>query len=246
MEIIKPKIFQNFPEVKCGFSTKVGHNNEPPFHFNMSHSVGDDPKNVESNRMKFFAHFGLGKNEVALQRQVHSDIVTKVNKSGLIGESDAMITSKKNLGLAVSSADCAPVFLFDSRNKVIAAIHSGWKGTKEKITLKTCEKLSQDFSSKPEDLFCYIGPSISQENYEVGKEFDQFFNMKYLKYHNDKYHLDVKSANLDMLLDFGIPRSQIEVSKLCSFEEKYLHSYRREGKRSGRALGLIVIKDENE
>jgi YfiH family protein len=130
---------------------------------------------------------------------------------------------------------------------VIAAVHSGWKGTQKKILKKTLNNLRHHFNSEADNLYIYIGPSISQKNYEVGKEVAVLFEQKYLKFENGKIYLDVVGANVDMLLEFGISNEQIEVSTLCTFEQKdLLHSYRRDGKLSGRSLGVIAMKVENE
>jgi hypothetical protein len=106
--------------------------------------------------------------------------------------------------------------------------------------------LSLHFNCKPENLFVFIGPSISQKNYEVGKEVAVLFDQKYLMFENGKIFLDVLNANIDFLYSFGIPETNIEISNLCTYEEKdLLHSYRRDGERSGRSLGVIAIKDKN-
>ncbi|MGE5430737.1 MAG: peptidoglycan editing factor PgeF [Syntrophomonadaceae bacterium] len=247
MVILQNLIFRKYPEIVFGFSTKIDSDSKPPYFFNMSLSVGDDPARVKRNRKEFFKALNLSEKTVALQKQTHSDICTYTEESGLCGESDAMITDKKNLGLGVSVADCTPVFLYDPKNKVIAAVHSGWRGTQKKILSNVLKKMSDEFNSSPEDLAAYIGPSISQDNYEVGKEFIDLFDPKYLKPCEDKYLLDVKGANLDMLLEAGVPKSAIQVSSLCTFRmENLLHSYRRDGLESGRLLGIIAMKDKHE
>ncbi|AFH50082.1 Hypothetical protein IALB_2379 [Ignavibacterium album JCM 16511] len=243
MFIIKPYIFNRFPEIVCGFSTKIGLNRKAPYFFNLSHSVGDDEKSVNENRIAFFNYFGLTSDNISLPRQIHSDIVTVVDSASVCGESDAMITEKTNLGLVISAADCTSVYIYDFKLKVIAAIHSGWRGTKEKIVDKTLQIMLNDFNCKPEHLFVYIGPSISQANYEVGKEVAEQFDGKYLKLINNKFFLDVAGANYDMLINRGIPISHIQKSNLCTYEySELLHSYRRDGIKSGRSLGLIAIK----
>lgn len=239
MKIIKSKIFEDRSEIKFGFSTKIGLNREAPFHFNMSKSVGDDPKKVDENLRAFFSELGLSENQIAFQKQVHGDQIRIVTEPGLRGESDAMITNQSNIGLAISTADCTPIFIYDPITKIIAAVHSGWRSTQKRIVEKTLGKLKTEFDCSPADLICYIGPCISQKNYEVSTDFKDYFDSKYLQPENDKYKLNLKSANYDMLREFGIPANNIEVSELCSFEEDYLHSYRREGKVSGRALGVI-------
>ncbi len=78
------------------------------------------------------------------------------------------------------------------------------------------------------------------------KQMNNIVYNKYLLYDNQKIYLDLKSANADMLINNGIPISQIEVSELCTYEEKdLLHSYRRDGKYSGRAIGLIAMRKTN-
>jgi len=243
MYIIKPHIFSRYPEIIFGLSTKIGLRRLPPFCFNLSYSVGDDLQIVDENRKEFFNAIGLPVHSVAYQKQIHSDIITTANCGGDIGESDAIITDKKNIGLAVSIADCTPIFLYDFKNQVIAAVHSGWRGTEKQILSKTLLKLQQQFNTSPQNLIAYIGPSISQANYEVGNDVTEKFNPKFVVKKNNKFYLDVSGANYFMLLDFGIPTNQIQKSDLCSYEYgELLHSYRRESEKSGRSLGVIAIK----
>lgn len=242
IKIIKSRLFENYPEVIFGFSTKIGLGRNHPFYFNMSKSVEDDEKIVNENRNEFFKELNLKADQIAYQKQIHSKTVRIVDSPGMHGEGDALITNKEGIGLAVSSADCAPIFIYDNQKKVIAGIHSGWKGTSQKIVEETLTVLQDNFTCNPNNLIVYIGPSISQMNYEVGKEFENIFDPKYLHPQNGKFKLDVKQANYDMLINFGISESQIEVSNLCSYQEEYLHSYRRDGLKSGRAFGIIALQ----
>ncbi len=244
MLIVKPFIFKQHPEIECGFSTKVGPNANPPYYFNLSYSVGDRKEIVDINRKLFYNELGLNENMVSYQKQVHKDNIREVNVSGNCGESDALITTSKNLGLAISSADCPAIFIYDPVQKIIAAVHSGWRGTKRKIIQKTIIKLKEEFHSNPSDLICYIGPSISQKNYEVSEEVAQKFDDEFILKNENKFYLDLSGANYKMLIDEGVKEINIQVSGLCSFEyESLLHSYRRDGQKSGRALGVITIRD---
>jgi polyphenol oxidase len=246
MVVLKSRILSGFPEINFGFSTKIGLKRTAPFFFNMSLTGTDKKEIVLENRTAFFNYLGLHKDEIVLQKQIHSDIITYVSKGGAVGESDALITDKFNIGLAISSADCTPAFIYDKKNKVIAGVHSGWRGTEKKILQKTLFRLFTDFNSSPENLFVYLGPSISQKNYEVGAEVTSGFNNKYYEPQGEKFFLDVPAANYDILIEAGIPGKNIEKSILCTYEMKdLLQSYRRDGKYSGRALGVIVLKDKN-
>ncbi len=243
MLILKPNIFKKYPGIIFGFSTKFGADRNAPYYFNTSFSVGDNPEIVKENRKIFYEYLGLSEVTVAYQKQIHSDIISVVDRGGNCGESDAIITVKKNLGLAVSVADCVPIFIYDKMQLVISAVHSGWRGTEKKILLKTLEKLNDEFNSKPEDLIVYLGPSISQVNYEVGAEVDEKFEKRYLIPKENKFLLDVAQVNYDILIKFGVKKSNIQKSGLCTFEmNEFLHSYRKSGKYSGRSLGIIALK----
>ncbi len=243
MKIIKAKIFFQFPEIIFGMSTKFKIDKNDKFQFNMSFSINDESERVKSNRHLFFETLGLSKEDVAYQTQIHSDIIKTAAYGGKVGDSDAIITPRKGIGIAISMADCVGIFIYDKVEKVIAGVHSGWRGTKQEILKKTLLQLQSDFDSSPENLYVYIAPSISQKNYEVGNEVAEQFDEKYVIPTSDKYLLDVSRINYDMLIDFGIPKSQIEHSELCSYDESYIHSFRRDKNESGRAFGVIAIKE---
>jgi len=247
MLILEPYIFKEFSEIVLGFSTKYGRDYIPPFYFNLSLSVDDDRGKVINNRNQFFGSLGISPGNAAFQKQVHGDNITYVTAPGHSGESDSMITAKKGIALCISTADCTAVFIYDIRRKIVAAVHSGCRGTHKRITEKTVRKLKSDFNCNPGDLFVYLGPSINQVNYEVGKDVAELFDSGYLNTSDGKFFLDVSSANYDMLINEGIPPCQIQQSSLCSFEYiELFHSYRRDGKRSGRSLGIIAMKEPDE
>jgi YfiH family protein len=244
MLIIKPFIFRQFPEITFGFSTKIGLDRKGPYFFNLSYSVGDDKILVEDNRKKFFVELGLNENHISYQKQIHSDGIMEVNTSGNCGENDALITSNKNLGLAISSADCPAIFIYDPLKKIIAAVHSGWRGTEKKILKKAVQKLKNDYQCKPDNLVCFIGPAISQRNYEVSDDVALKFDEEFIRRKNNKCYLDLVSANLKMLIEEGIKTYNMQISNLCTYEyNSLLHSYRRDGLKSGRALGVIAMKE---
>ncbi|MCX6151683.1 MAG: peptidoglycan editing factor PgeF [Ignavibacteriales bacterium] len=245
MIVLKSILFNQFPELIFGFSTKVWNNEIPPYYFNLSLSVGDDEEIVKKNREQFFNFLELGLDKIVFQKQIHSDIVKYVDKPGFSGEGDSLITDKPNIGLAVSVGDCTPIFIYDKLNKVISAVHSGWRSTQKQILKKTLQKLKDDFNSQPENIYAYIGPSITQKNYEVGNEVAELFDPKYSMPVGEKFLLNVQKVNYDMLIKFGIPSTHIQVSNLCTYESKnMLHSYRRDGAKSGRSYGVLAFKSK--
>jgi YfiH family protein len=204
--------------------------------------VDDNPDTVINNRKIFFSELGLHK--VVTQKQVHGDRIEIITNAETVSESDAMITDRPGLGLAISTADCNSIFIYEPKNKIIAAVHSGWRGTQKRILNKVLVILKEEFKLSAGNLICYLGPSISQKNYEVGKEVANLFDKKYLKSDSGKIFLDVTRVNYDILINSGVKKENVQVSNLCSFENKnLLHSYRRDGLKSGRALGVIAIKN---
>lgn len=243
MFIIKPYIFNQFPQITAAVSTIIGLEREAPYYFNLSFNVKDDEDRVLENRNLFFEKLGFEENEIAFQNQIHSDIIKVVDSAGNSGEGDALITSKKNLLLVLTIADCTPVMIYDSGNQVIAAVHSGWRGANKKILENTLRLMRNEFNTKGADLMVYLGPSISQINYQVGEEVANLFDQKYILNSSGKTFLDVASVNYDMLIDFGVKRNNIQRSFLCTYQMKDIfHSYRRDGNKSGRSLAVIGIK----
>lgn len=243
MLILKPYIFNRYPEIISGVSTKTGEGRKAPYFFNISFSVGDNKIIVEENRKSFFLQLGISPENAAYQSQVHGDNISFVTVGGLAGESDAMITDKPGIALAITIADCVPVLLYEPVRKIIAGVHSGWKGTHKKILHKTLEKLIE-LNCSPENITAFIGPSISKNIYEIGDEVKVLFEDKYIHKRSGKYFLDVSGVNSDILLDFGIKKNNIQDSHLCTYAMKdILHSYRRDGKKSGRSFAVIAMKE---
>ena len=240
--ILKSSLFMQFDKIRFGFSTKLFNYKNSPFFSNMSFEIGDDRQKVFENRKLFADKLNIDFNYVAYQHQIHSDIITYVENPGFVGDADAMYTDKKNLALAVGSADCNTIFFYDTKKEVIAAIHSGWRGTHKRIAEKTIYALQEKFSSKPENIFAYMPPAITYLNYQVGKDVSEKFSNKFVHKIGDSIYIDVTKANYTMLLNAGIPAEQIQVSNLCSFANANLfHSYRRDKENSGRAWGMIYM-----
>lgn len=243
MFIIKPHIFNNFPQITAAVSTTVGLKRQAPYYFNLSPNVNDDNKKVMENRQAFFSNIGFNENEIAYQYQIHSDIITVTDSAGNCGDSDALITSRKNLLLVLTIADCTPILIYDFKNQVIAAVHSGWRGAENQILKKALLRMNELFKTKGEDLLVYLGPSVSQINYEVSEDVAGLFNKKYLQNYNGRLLLDVANANYDMLMDFHVKKNNIQKSVLCTYQMKgLLHSYRRDRNKSGRSLAVIGIR----
>jgi YfiH family protein len=236
-------IFSRFNVLKVLSGTKCVGVIPPTYFLNLSFNVNDSAKNVETNRRLFFDTIKVNQNDVAFTKQIHSDVVTVVQSAGTYTDCDALITNKNGIFLSISVADCVPIFLYDCNKHVIAAIHSGWKGSKNKILLKTIKVMEKEFNSQTKDIFAYIGYSASKCCYEVESDVAFQFEEKYYQRENEsKFLLDLKSFNTDILIETGLPKEQIEVSEFCTIcNPNFLHSYRRDGKDAGRMFGIIGL-----
>lgn len=169
-------------------------------------------------------------------------------------DTDGLTTNRKDKILSLTFADCMPIYLFDENKKVIGNIHSGWRGTTKKIAGKAIEFMKQNYGSDPKDIVCVIGPTIRKCHFEVRQDVrDIFYNeFKYMKNINDiieynqdtkTYFIDAVQINKNLLAETGIPEKNIIDSKVCTCcNSNIIHSYRTEGKNSGRNTAIIALK----
>jgi hypothetical protein len=175
-------------------------------------------------------------NKVSSLKQIHSNLVLLADRTGLIGEGDALITSQAGLAISIRTADCYPILLVDTRNRAIAAIHAGWRGTATQIAVKTLEKMSAEFGTHPSDVLAAIGPGIGTCCYEVGDEVASQFGL------SGRTHLNLISENRKQLESSGVPVQNIEALGVCTFcDVERFFSYRREKEKAGRMTSFIRI-----
>lgn len=243
MFIIRSEIFSQFPEIVFGMSTRQP-NSKVPFDNNMSVTVGDDALNVSANRKNFFTTLGITEEHISFPMQEHTDVVRITTHPERYPHCDALVTDKKNLFLAVSVADCTPIMLFDPIRQIVAGIHAGWRGTSKRIVTNTLQLMRQQWNVLPEHIIAFIGPSAGICCYEVGEEVAQLFPSECTRTaKHGKYLLDVKKANLLELLANGVQESHIEVHPDCTIHNRQYHSFRRDGKQSGRMLAVIGMRE---
>lgn len=192
----------------------------------------------------------LNVDEVIYIRQIHSDRVVVYDKNPadfIEEEGDAIITDKKNVAIGVFTADCVPVILLDSKKDVCAAIHSGWKGTINKITEKTIRRMQEVYGCNIGDIEAFIGPHIRQCCYEVSEELkDEFIDRMDV----DKEilfkgrNLSLEECILSTLRNVGVNECNINSLKLCTYcsDKIKLHSYRKSDGNYGRMFSFIILK----
>ena len=245
IQVVRSEKLSAFRAVVCGCSVRLGGVSRPPLGMNLSFNVGDVRDNVIENRKRFFGTLGLKSAGVAFTRQCHSATVKTVVLPGEYDACDGLITSTSNLPLAISVADCLPVLLFDPDRHVIAAVHAGWRGSASHIIKQAVKKLQAEFRSASASLIAFLGPAAGACCYEVGQEVADRFDADVLAIRFGRIFLDLKKENARQLLDLGVDEKNIETSQFCTIcTPSLFHSYRRDGKQSGRMMGVICLIDE--
>lgn len=217
-------------EANVRFFTRRGGVSEPPFDsLNVSVKVGDDREAVTENigRIKD----ALEVSSSAWVQQVAGDDVIRVDKAGLAGRADALITGEENLALAVAVADCVPVALVGERE--VGMVHSGWRGTLSGIAGKTVQEMGGS------EARAYIGPCIRRCCYEVSEELAEEFAGWFGSDVVTGRNLSLPAAITTNLQECGV--EEVHDLGLCTgCRPDLFYSHRKEGPLTGRSLASVV------
>jgi hypothetical protein len=274
LQILQTPAFSKLPWLIHAFSTRPGGisplENEKVL--NLGFTDWDTRENVQENRRRFQSAAGAEGLPLVTLKQFHSDVIHLFDTaSNDPCRGDASITNRPNLLLAIQTADCVPILLVDPKNRAIAAIHAGWRGTLARIAAKTIGKMQMHFATDPRDLLAAIGPSVGPCCYEVGTEvatqflsqfpdapdyFDEFRTgdepnpIQWLNMMPPGHQpppkgvlLDLRKANRSQLLATGLRPQNIHTIDLCTAcRPDLLFSYRKQGPTSGRLMSIIALR----
>lgn len=246
------------------FSSRYGGVSRVPYaSLNIGYHVGDDPDAVLENRKICAASMGIALDSWIIPEQVHGNLVAVVNETqrgagafhaqSSIAGVDGLITNQRNLALVIMAADCVPILLYDPVEQVIAAVHSGWKGTKNHIVVRTIERMKQEFSCLSENIRVALGPSIRRCCYEVDVRVanemrKEFGNQVLFPRFGDKQHflLSLQHCIRLDLLQQGVHATHItDCGRCTSCQTTSYFSHRRENGQTGRLLGAIVLRGDS-
>jgi polyphenol oxidase len=260
LEIIHYPILSRFPELQHFCTTRQGGVSLGTYGtFNISPFSGDNTENQQANFSILASKLQNLPQQIIFPYQTHSDKVKIINsdffelpesdKITYLDGIDALITNIQLVCIGVTTADCVPILIYDRVNKVIAAVHAGWRGTCSRIVEKTIQQMIITYGTKPEDVFASIGVSISPVAYNVGEELVEEFEKanfpipEIFNRHDNELYLNLWEANKWLLMQSGIPENQIEVAGICSFTNSNDYfSARKLGIKSGRMLSGIMLK----
>ncbi len=264
--LVFPKIEQ-LEFVDHLFSTRIGGVSKGYFsECNLSYTRGDDKEAVDENYRLVADALGHGKtlDDFVCSFQTHTTNVKVVTEADRgkgpkiqrdYTDIDGLVTNVPGIILGTFHADCPPVFFIDPEKRAIGLSHSGWKGTKGRISAKTIEKMQENYGTNSSDLICAIGPSICGPCYEIGedvaKEFKAEFTEDELKeyellvpYPNGKYRLYLWNIIKLTLMQSGVKEENILVTDICTkCNPDLLFSHRVHGENRGNLCAFLSIKD---
>jgi len=239
-------------EVEHAVLSRLGGVSKKPFDsLNVSFNVNDNASDVQQNRQLVLKAFGLANKSLVSAIQTHSKNVCVVDKNFMenyeagyeVNDVDAFITQEPGVALMVKVADCQAILMFDPVQKVIAALHAGWRGLMQDISGETIAVLQKNFGVKSENLIVGISPSLgpccsffSDPYQELSKDFKP-----YIKQNNT---VDLWKFSTDQLVRYGVKADHIELARVCSMcggGEKF-YSFRRDRGVTGRFGVLIFLR----
>ena len=218
----------------------------------------NDKTDLMQSYKKVSEALGFDYKTIVKPYQTHTDRIEVVNDAkGEFDEVDGLITNSENIFLCTTSADCTSLLFYDDDKKVIADIHSGWKGTLQKIGKKAIEKMLKEFNCNPKNIICCIGPCIKKCHFEVDEDVMLLFKDEF-KYsgkineivevgriveNRQKYNIDTTLINKILLQEAGLLPDNIIDSGICTVcNSDSFHSYRVDKEKSGRNGAFIGMK----
>jgi polyphenol oxidase len=211
--MIKSKKLSRFKNIEHAFFNKLGGKSNGIFKsLNCGPGSSDKQKNIKKNLEIVSNKIKAVSKKIILLNQIHSSrfhYISKSSKTPNKLEGDALITDKKKMPIAVLTADCAPILIYDENKKMVAAIHAGWKGAYKGIIKKVIKFMIKKGCSL-KNITAAIGPCISSKNYQVKEDFIKKFIKKdkknilfFKKINNKNYfslnkyvHFQLKTLNI--------------------------------------------------
>jgi YfiH family protein len=248
--------FSFFPHLVHAFSPR-SFEREKGIHEELLLGRKTDSRSSSQHRQLLLENLNIDSNELFFVKQVHGDRVFVLDdpqhSSDQVEqeEADALVTHLTEKPIAVLTADCVPVILYDPEKHVIGVIHAGRKGTQMCIVAKTISILSRVYGSRPQDMVMALGPAIGGCCYEVEDSCIVPFRENYQEWEdfvtansNSRFMLDLLKANAMDGVRAGIAKDNIHQSGECtSCNNDRWFSYRREGT-TGRIVSLAMLREK--
>lgn len=239
-----PLVVALAPGVTAAFTTRAGGVSDAPYGtLNLAPHVGDDPAAVETNRKNAAAALGLDAARVTWCDQVHGDSVATVTRHDAgrtFDATDGLVTTERDVPLAVMAADCVPVLLADRRRGVLGAVHAGRRGLVGGV-VEVAVGTMLDLGAVREDVVVAVGPAIGPCCYEVGEdvaaEVSDVLPVTRATTREGRTALDLTAGVRFVLAREGV-RSVTTVGGCTAHQPGVFFSHRRDGT-TGRHAGIV-------
>ena len=216
--IVSKKLFTN--KISHGFFNKSGGKSKGIYKsLNCGLGSRDKKTHIKKNLKIVKDQIGKTSKDIFLLNQIHSNKFIYINQNSKFKsrkiKADAIITNQTKLPIAVLTADCAPILLYDPKKNLVAAIHAGWKGAFKGIVTKVIKFMLKK-GSKHKDIIAVIGPCIGKKNYNVKEDFRKKFVKKSKK--NKIFFTNRKNR-----IYFDLPnfiRSQLKTNNIINIDMK--------------------------
>ena len=216
----------------------------------------DENDQAPANYEKICEALNIDSNKIIKSAQKHTDVVKDIKEYTTENFEfvDGFITNKKNIPLVTKYADCTPIILYDKIKNVIGNVHSGWRGTLQKISVEAVRLMEEKYNCNPADIIVCIGPCIKQCHFQVEEDFIDKFKQEFgnvEKYYKigevvegkQKYYFDTTNLIIDYLTEIGINRENIFDSNICSVcNVANMSSYRAEKEKADRNMNIVMLK----
>ena len=217
---------------------------------NMSLCFGDT-QDALVNRKKFLTGLNIDYRKLITAKQVHGNNVEYVTGKNIgngaldyessVIDADGLITDQRNVPIAILTADCLSVFIYDPIRPAIAVLHAGWRSTEKNISQAGVNRMREKFGSHPEDLQIGFGPSIRACCFEVKMDFKSTFAFGLLK-RDGRVFMDIALINRRQLVDCGVKEENIFDPEFCTFSDDGFFSFRKEATAAGRLISVMMLK----
>ncbi|MBS3758396.1 MAG: peptidoglycan editing factor PgeF [Desulfobacterales bacterium] len=243
-------LFKGFTDLVHGvFGRHGGYSPVPYDSLNVGLNGGDAPDRVQLNRCRVADCMGANR-PLVFARQVHGTDVASLKRKDTISDrvkippditADAMVTDIPGMPLGIQLADCQAILMYDPLNRVVANVHSGWRGSIQNIVGKTIERMQSDFSCRPSSIRAAVSPSLGPCCGEF-KNYQTEIPEKFWCYRDDRERFNFWALTRDQLTEAGVLLEHIELSGICTRCNGHLfYSYRQtpETGRFAAVIGLI-------
>lgn len=221
-------------------------------------SLSSSPEAAIENRAAFLRSVGLTLDQTISMRVKHGDRISVVSSLNCgrgardqndAPATDALITAAPSVALFLAAADCVPIALWDNRQRVVALVHAGWKGTHLQIVSAVVSRMNREFGCRLADIEAYLGPGIKAASFCFPDPIQRRLPgwTPYLHTTSTgEVSIDLFAYNRDQLLREGVPRTSIYESTIdtCSGRSYFSH-YRavRTGETEGRNGTLLARRE---